>query len=572
MANDIWTILWRDLRGYRAQFEDPKRLILGVCASVILLIVAELLVGVHGIITSARPVLLIWIWCWLPLGSAVTLSTDAIAGERERHTLESLLATRIPVRALLIGKTLSITIQSWISAFLLALGALAAINLATAWHGDFVIFPWSVLLFGPIVSFLITLLGTLVAFLFSMGAPTVRQANFRVVVVTTMLPVVVMIPLAILLFVAVAMLALLVQFTSLQLDREMFSLNSTTIAAAIFLAAAGLIGTIGITYLITSYRFTRERLIRVGSASSSFRPDRTDHNDISYAIPRFGFDRAGQSVVNQQDSETTAFHGNRIKTILEDAWVVTWKELTEAKGLVREWRGWLFVIGFVALSMIVQLSAVVSWYWEKDADTSLIFWFAMAAAMPLLIAQRSADSIAGERERHTGEILFTTRLSHSGILLGKLGATALLPWTLLLAIPTIGVILTNLIHSSAGPYFYPPKVLAAGVGLTLGVAFFFAAAGMLVSMGAPTVQHAARRISWFLMPVLIAPGLLVRSSLWPATIEGDSGIQADGIIEVAASGNLATYVLVVVPLLALLSGILICLLFNRFQRGTVVFD
>ncbi len=572
MANDIWTILWRDLRGYRAQFDEPRRLILGLCASIILLIVAELLVGIHGIFASANPVLLIWIWCWLPLGSAVTLSTDAIAGERERHTLESLLATRIPVRALLIGKTLSITIQSWISAFLLVLGALAAINLAAAWQGNFVILPRSVFLFGPLVSFLITLLGTLVAFLFSMGAPTVRQANLRIVIVTTMLPVVVMIPLALLGFITVAILALLVQFTSFQLDRDMFSLNSTTIAAAIFLSAAGLVGTIGLTYLIASYRFTRERLIRVGSSSSSSPPDRADRNEIDYAIPRFGFDRASHHVVSQQASEASAFHGNRMKIVLEDAWIVVWKELIEAKGLVREWRGWMIVIGFVVLSMIVQLSAVASWYWEQDADTSLIFWFAMAAAMPLLIAQRSADSIAGERERHTGEILFTTRLSHSGILLGKLAATALLPWTLLLVVPVTGAILTNLIHLSGGPYFYPSSVLVAGVGLTLTVAFLFAAAGMLVSMGAPTVQHAARRISWFLMPVLIAPGLLVRSSLWPASLESDANSQADGIIEVAASGNLATYVLIALPLLALLCGVLIFFLFSRFQRGTVVFD
>lgn len=292
-------------------------------------------------------------------------------------------------------------------------------------------------------------------------------------------------------------------------------------------------------------------------------------------MPRFAFERpdvpwsvmGGRAGNAGQLAATNGWLG-----VLADARVVAWKELVEAKGLMREWRGWLFVIGFVLLSMLIQLAAIGSWYWARDADTSLLFWLAMAGAMPLFIAQRSADAIAGERERHTGEILFTTRLSHSGILLGKLGVNALLPWCLMLAIPGIGLLATNLIQSGTGPHFYPPDVLVAGIGLTLGAAFLFTSAGMLVSLGAPTVQHAARRISWFLLPILVTPGLALRSSAWSSDIGDDVNLDTSGLIGLAASGDLTLYALAVVPLMALASGTLIYVLYIRFQRGNTIFD
>jgi ABC-type Na+ efflux pump permease subunit len=50
--------------------------------------------------------------------------TDSIAGERERQTLETLLASRLPDRAILLGKVAAITLLGWL---LLALGALPGI-------------------------------------------------------------------------------------------------------------------------------------------------------------------------------------------------------------------------------------------------------------------------------------------------------------------------------------------------------------------------------------------------------------------------------------------------------------
>ncbi|CAN5736720.1 hypothetical protein BH23CHL2_BH23CHL2_36470 [soil metagenome] len=569
MWGDVWTVIWRDLRMYRAQFDEPRRLALGVGASFAFLVAMELFFGIHEQIDRASPVLLIWVWCWLPLGSAVTLSTDAVAGERERHTLESLLATRLPARAILIGKVLAVTVQSWISALALAAGALIALNLVTIWSGDLVIYPASVMVAGPLVSLLLTLLGTLVALVLSIDAETVRQANFRILIATSLLPVLIIFPIALAVLVAVLALGILVQFTDFTVSRGSLSMSSGIISVAYLFAISALLLVIAGAYLVTVRRFTRERMLRVGSSTPTTTSDESRQYQAQATAPRF---RIARSPLARPDRLAISSSESRWLMILRDARVVAWKELVEVRGLLREWRWWLIIAGLVLISMVVQLSAVGSWYWSRDADTSLVFWLAMAAAIPIFIAQRSADAIAGERERRTGEILFTTRLNHTGILLGKLAVVALLPWTIALTIPIIGLLTTNLIHAGSGIHWYPPEVLLAGLGLTLGVATLFASGGLLASLTAPTVQHAARRISWFLMPILIAPGLVLRSTSLSGEMTANGELDPGGQLDFVASGELAVYVILGVPLLALVAGGFILILVSRFKRGTTVFD
>ncbi|MDX1579308.1 MAG: ABC transporter permease subunit [Gemmatimonadota bacterium] len=48
-----------------------------------------------------------FIWAWIPMFLVTTVTADAFAGERERRTLETLLATRLSDRAILWGKWLA---------------------------------------------------------------------------------------------------------------------------------------------------------------------------------------------------------------------------------------------------------------------------------------------------------------------------------------------------------------------------------------------------------------------------------------------------------------------------------
>ena len=52
-------------------------------------------------------------WLWLPLLQMTGMIAESIAGERERRTLETLLASRLDDRAILFGKLLAALAYGW---------------------------------------------------------------------------------------------------------------------------------------------------------------------------------------------------------------------------------------------------------------------------------------------------------------------------------------------------------------------------------------------------------------------------------------------------------------------------
>jgi ABC-2 type transport system permease protein len=53
------------------------------------------------------------IWAWIPLFIVTTVTSDSVAGERERRTLETLLATRLSDASILWGKWLACVLWVW---------------------------------------------------------------------------------------------------------------------------------------------------------------------------------------------------------------------------------------------------------------------------------------------------------------------------------------------------------------------------------------------------------------------------------------------------------------------------
>ena len=169
MIADLWTMTlksWKDLFLYRG----------GLISTAVSLAVFGVVQpwegGVEFLTGPIMPLVLIW----LPVFVVAPMTADSFAGERERHTLETLLASRLSDRAILFGKIAGVVSYGW----LLALGSLALATLTvTAFHGHgrWVSPPLNSLLL--IVT--MTLLGALAAaaggVLISLGAPTVRQAQ-----------------------------------------------------------------------------------------------------------------------------------------------------------------------------------------------------------------------------------------------------------------------------------------------------------------------------------------------------------------------------------------------------------
>jgi ABC-2 type transport system permease protein len=102
---------------------------------------------------------------------------DTFAGERERHTLETLLASRISDRAILWGKVISTVCYIWGMALIASLLSMIVVNLALAqglWMFYTPVSGWSaVLIFGLLACLLAASSGILV----SLHSATVRQAQ-----------------------------------------------------------------------------------------------------------------------------------------------------------------------------------------------------------------------------------------------------------------------------------------------------------------------------------------------------------------------------------------------------------
>ncbi len=103
--------------------------------------------------------------------------SDSFAGERERHTLETLLASRLSDHAILFGKIAASIAYGWFISLSCILAGAITVNI-TNWHGEIFMFhdvaSWLVLLFGPpLVGGVVATAGVLV----SLHATTVRGAQ-----------------------------------------------------------------------------------------------------------------------------------------------------------------------------------------------------------------------------------------------------------------------------------------------------------------------------------------------------------------------------------------------------------
>ena len=112
---------------------------------------------------------------------------DAFAGERERHTLETLLASRMSDRAILLSKLIVIVGYAWgLTLASLLLGVVTA-NLALR-HGRWMFYgPFGLLLEALALSLLTSVLAASVGVLISLRSATARQAQQTIGVSTLVL-------------------------------------------------------------------------------------------------------------------------------------------------------------------------------------------------------------------------------------------------------------------------------------------------------------------------------------------------------------------------------------------------
>ncbi|MGZ3674289.1 MAG: ABC transporter permease, partial [Ktedonobacterales bacterium] len=107
MIVDTWTVMWKEWREYFAGASagggsGRGRGVIGVLIIVaIVSILVPLQLG-RAFVTSGAPIIVDGLY--LPFTILLNVVADTFAGERERHTLETLLASRLSDRAVLFGK------------------------------------------------------------------------------------------------------------------------------------------------------------------------------------------------------------------------------------------------------------------------------------------------------------------------------------------------------------------------------------------------------------------------------------------------------------------------------------
>ncbi len=181
--NDIWTMIWK---------ETKDSLLQGGLSAWIrpLLLVGILGIGFpwrFGLQWLALVPLVMGLVIYVPFIVILSFVGDAIAGERERHTLETLLASRISDRAILLGKIIVTTGYAWGTALLGLLLGLVVANLSKG-QGSWEFYLHADLLLEVLaLSLLASLLGVSGGVLISLRSATVRQAQQILIVATLVL-------------------------------------------------------------------------------------------------------------------------------------------------------------------------------------------------------------------------------------------------------------------------------------------------------------------------------------------------------------------------------------------------
>jgi ABC-2 type transport system permease protein len=173
MIADILTVAGKELREMLMFGDSRGRSKLGLVVLVLIFGVVIPLQNGREWVTSPLSAM---IWAWMPYMWVYSVVADSFAGERERHTLEALLATRLSDRAILFGKLLAALAYGFTLTWAILLVSLVTVNVAVS-GGGLLLFSPSMTLGALVFSILISGLSASIGVLVSLRAGSVRQAQ-----------------------------------------------------------------------------------------------------------------------------------------------------------------------------------------------------------------------------------------------------------------------------------------------------------------------------------------------------------------------------------------------------------
>jgi len=184
MIADVLTVMWKERRGLFYQKGSRKRVLLPLIPALIM--VSIYLPWQAGRDWVDEPVSLLAgvLVPMLLVGMAVP---DSFAGERERHTLGTLLSSRLPDRAILFGKVLVAVAFGWGALLIVLLISLVTVNIIH-W-GDAPLFYKPSILFVDLgLGFLLAGMAAGAGVLISLRASTVQDAAQMLMAILMVVP------------------------------------------------------------------------------------------------------------------------------------------------------------------------------------------------------------------------------------------------------------------------------------------------------------------------------------------------------------------------------------------------
>lgn len=242
--------------------------------------------------------------------------------------------------------------------------------------------------------------------------------------------------------------------------------------------------------------------------------------------------------------------------MIGDVVAIVWKEIHELfSGRGRGKFAPLFLL--VIYGVFFPLQSGRAW-----VDSYQVVGFAMGISV-FLVLSIVADTIAGERERHTLETLLASRLSDRAILAGKVTTVVLYGWGLTMASLVVGLATVNLSSGAGHVLLYPGLRAAATVVLSLLLAILSTGIGVLVSLRASTVRQAQQvlTIGWVAFFFLAFFG----AQALPASTR-------DQIINRLDTLSLSTAAIALMVVLLALDVVILFIDAARFQRTRLILD
>lgn len=245
--------------------------------------------------------------------------------------------------------------------------------------------------------------------------------------------------------------------------------------------------------------------------------------------------------------------------MIRDVWTVARKEWLEIFDQLLRFKrgGWSIIIVILFLGVVSPLQLGRAWL---TSPLMFFYWPILTTSMTSTLI---ADSIAGERERHTLETLLASRLSDTAIILGKIAAAVTYGFAFAAVNLLIGWAAVNIKYGQGEILTIPAHRLTSLLSLILGGSLFISGIGVFVSLRATTVRQAQQTFGIIILLLMMSP-VLFSQFISPER-------QASILARVAELG-LETIALRTAMGLGAVALVLNAAAIRRFKRGTVALE